>query len=131
VKKKKKKEELLRKKAKLDAEIKEITDQEIQELQEIKANESRYRSALSDFKYRAGFFNTNKPAIQRLGTFISMCTGANPQTTDYKKIAKACKVENLVGHLEEILEPPEKMPDRVKFRLDKDRAKKINDKVLA
>ena len=131
LKRKKSKEELLNEKAKLEAEIKEITDQELQELQDIKANESKYRSALSDFKYKASYFNTNKTAIQRLGTFISICTGTNPQTTDYEKLAKACRVENLVGHLEEILEAPEKMPDREKYGLDRGRANKINKEVLA
>lgn len=114
---KNKKEELLRKKAKLDAEIKEITDEELKLLEEHKRKEADYKSALTTFTYKAGYLNQNKDAITRLGTFISICGRSNPQTTDYKKVAKECRCEGLIDFLEGILEPKLEMPKEKDFDL--------------
>ena len=116
--KKRTKEELLKAKEKLDAEIKEITDEEIRLLEEHKRKESEYKSALTTFTYKAGYLNQNKDAITRLGTFMSMCSGKNPQTTNYRKIAEACRCEGLIDFLEGILEPKLEMPKKKDFDLE-------------
>jgi len=116
--KKRTKEELLRKKANLDAEIKEITDEELRLLEEHKKKEQEYKSALTTFTYKAGYLNQNKDAITRLGTFISMCSRSNPQTTNYREVAKACRCEGLIDFLEGILEPKLEMPKKKNFDLE-------------